>query len=124
MIRHPRFVIMTQTCRATDPTRPNDSFMSPAYVVASPECVNLIRNSTDMSASHAMTTISTNAGTAPRTLRVAGMDIIPAPIMDVETLKTAPETDAGLAGDFFSGSSGMCGSASGDMAARKFQAPD
>lgn len=94
IIKHPRLVIITQTCAATAPAGPNASLMTPAYVVVSPECVNLIRNSTDTSARRAITRINANAGITPRTFSVAGIDMIPAPIMLVATLNTAPDTVA------------------------------
>lgn len=114
MIKQPKFVIMTHTCAAIDPTCPNDSFMTPAYVLDSPECVNLIRNSTETSAKKAMITMSTKAGMTPNTLRVAGMDIIPAPIMLVDTLNTAPDTEPCLT-FLCSGSSGAWTPAAGDI---------
>ncbi|TQD92773.1 hypothetical protein C1H46_021609 [Malus baccata] len=114
IIKHPRLVIMTHICVANDPTCPKDSLMTPEYVVDSPECVNLIRNSTETSANKAMITISTKAGITPSTLRVAGMDMILAPIMLVDTLNTAPETDPRLTG-FLSCSSGTWASATGNI---------
>lgn len=114
MIKHPRLVIITHICVATDPTCPKDSLMTPAYVMDSPECVNLIKNSTETSVKKAMITISRKAGMTPSTLRVAGIDIIPAPIMLVDTLNTAPDTVARLTG-LFPGSSGTRAPAAGDI---------
>lgn len=88
--------MIMQIWTVTDPTRPNDSDITPAYVVVSPALVKRMRNSTETSAMSAMTTMSTKAGITPKTLRVAGIDMIPAPIMLVDTLKTAPESDARL----------------------------
>lgn len=50
----------------------------------------------------------------PRTLRAKGIDMIPAPIILVETLNTAPETDAVLVHGFAAGSKGTF-SGAGDM---------
>lgn len=97
--------------------------MTPAYVVDSPELVNLIRNSVETWASHAITTIIRNAGITPSTLRVAGMDMIPAPIMLVETLKMAPVRDARFSGngDSSSGKSGASAPvAADDMVSSRF----
>ncbi|MFS7968896.1 hypothetical protein Hanom_Chr09g00802871 [Helianthus anomalus] len=73
-----------------------------------------------------MSTIKRKAGTTPRTLRVAGIDMIPAPIMLVETLNTAPETDgclsvADVAGESCSGNSGtMLSELTGDIVCDKY----
>lgn len=117
MIKQPKFVIITHICTRADPTFPNDSPITPEYVVESPAWVYLIRNSTDISASQAITTIRKNAGTTPNTLIVAGIDIIPAPMMLVETLNTAPDTDACFPG-LLSGSSGTFTPAAGDILER------
>lgn len=54
----------------------------------------------------------------PRTFRAKGMDMIPAPIILVETLNTAPETDAVFMEGFAAGRRGTC-SGAGDMTAAK-----
>lgn len=64
--------------------------MTPEYVVVSPACVKRMRKSTDTSASPATIAIKAKEGKTPRTLRIAGIDMIPAPIMLVATLNTAP----------------------------------
>ncbi|GER50912.1 50S ribosomal protein L23, partial [Striga asiatica] len=99
MIKHPRFVIITHTCTAAAPGRPNDSLIRPAYVLASPEYVNLSMKSTDTSTNNPISTIIASAGATPSTLRVAGTDMIPAPIMLVDTLNTAPASDGCLSSD-------------------------
>ncbi|MED6156059.1 hypothetical protein PIB30_011260 [Stylosanthes scabra] len=118
IIKPKKLVIITPTCAATAPNGPNDSLITPAYVVVSPECVNLIRNSTDISARIAVTNINKNAGTTPSTFNVAGTDIIPAPITLVATLNTAPDTVAGgtsSATSFAAGKSGTRAPAVGDI---------
>lgn len=129
MIKQPRLVIKIQICTASDPNRPNDSLITPAYVVDRPECVNLNRNSTDTSTSKAIITMSANAGTTPSTLTVTGIDMIPAPMMLVDTLNTAPGTEPPLViwlsdGKFSSGRSGSCTLESflaGDMSAVEYR---
>lgn len=96
IIKHPILVITTQSWVAAAPKGPKASLMTPEYVVVSPERVNLIKNSTEISASKAITRTKTKAGITPRTFRVAGRDMIPAPITLVATLNTAPETVAGF----------------------------
>lgn len=110
---------MTATWAATAPKGPKASLMTPAYVVVSPECVNLMRNSTETSARTAVTRISKNAGTNPKTFMVAGMDMIPAPITLVATLNTAPDTVAGgfSAANLEFGKSGTRAPATGDILA-------
>lgn len=117
IIKQPRLVIMTQIWAASAPTGPNASLITPAYVVVSPECVNLMRKSTDTSARRAMTRIITKAGITPRTFSVAGIDMMPAPIMLVATLKTAPETDAGFAAALLTGKRGTWTPSAGDIPA-------
>ena len=94
MMRQPRLVIMTQICTATDPNDPNDSASKPAYVSDLPEFVYLNINSAVTSTENATIRITINPGIMPRTFMVAGIDMIPAPIMVVEMLNTAPENDA------------------------------
>ena len=93
-MRQPRLVIMTQICTATDPHAPNDSATIPAYVMDLPDCVYLNKNSTVTSVINATAKMERNPGSMPKTLIVAGTDMIPAPIMVVEMLNTAPEIDA------------------------------
>ena len=76
--------------------------------------MNLSKSSTDKSVMKATSMISATAGIMPRTLRVNGIDMIPAPIMLVDTLNTAPETDAVSIGGFISGRRGTC-SGGGDI---------
>lgn len=90
---HPKVATIVATCTATEPALPNDSFITPAYVVASPARVDFIRKPTDIVDSQAMIVMIKRAGTTPRTLNAAGIDIIPAPIILVDTLKTTPEVD-------------------------------
>lgn len=94
MISAPNKVMMTQICTATDPIAPNDSPTIPAYVVDLPDFVYLNRNSTVISVKNATTKMRRNPGTMPKTLIAAGIDMIPAPIMVVVMLNTAPEIDA------------------------------
>jgi hypothetical protein len=89
--------------------------MTPAYVVNSPESVYLNKNSTEISTSHAIIIINTKAGITPSTLSVAGIDIIPAPIILVDTLNTAPCTDARFSPSFLSGRSGARIPVAGDI---------
>lgn len=89
MIKQPRVVIITQICTAKEPIFPKFSFINPAYVVDWPAYVALNMKFTVMSTNKATRTIKTNAGTTPRTFKVAGIDIIPAPIIVVDTLNTA-----------------------------------
>lgn len=93
-MRQPRLVMMTQICTAMEPNGPNDSPTMPAYVSDLPEFVYLSRNSTVTSVKIATNKMAMNPGIMPSTFMVAGMDMIPAPIMVVEMLKTAPENDA------------------------------
>ena len=67
-----------------------------------------------MSVKKATNAIRRRAGIMPRILRAKGIDMIPAPIMLVETLNTAPETDAVLGEDLDAGSRGTY---SGDIPA-------
>jgi len=115
IIKHPILVSTTAIWAAIAPTGPNDSLITPAYVVVSPARVNLIRNSTEISARNAITRISTKAGITPRTFKVAGRDIMPAPIMLLATLKTAPETVAGGTPPLESGRRGTRAPATGDI---------
>lgn len=116
-IKPPALVIMTQICAAKAPKGPNDSLMTPAYVVVSPECVNLMRKSTETSARTATMRIVAKAGITPRTFRIAGIDMIPAPTMLVATLNTAPETVAGFCPGLDSGKRGTCTPVAGDISA-------
>lgn len=92
-MRTPRLVVITQILTARDPPHPNDSPTIPAYVTALPELVHLNINSTVKSVITATNTIIISPGIMPRTFMVAGIDMIPAPTMVVEMLKTAPEID-------------------------------
>lgn len=58
-----------------------------------PELVYLSINSTVTSVTSATNRITTNPGTMPSTFIVAGTDMIPAPIMVVDMLNTAPLID-------------------------------
>ena len=58
-----------------------------------PEFVYLSINSTVTSVISATNTITANPGTMPSTFIVAGTDMIPAPIMVVDMLNTAPLID-------------------------------
>jgi hypothetical protein len=80
------------------------------------EWVNLIKNSTRTSLNKAITRNSKKARITPRTLSVVGMDMMPVPIMLVDTLNTAPHTDACLSAGLCSDRSGTCSLAAvGDM---------
>ena len=74
-------------------TRSNDFPTLPAYVIPSPEFVYLNMNSTEMSDINATAKMTMNPGIMPNALKVAGTDMIPAPIMVVVMLNTAPEVD-------------------------------
>lgn len=60
--------------------------------------------------------IRAKAGITPRTFNVAGIDIIPAPIMLVATLNTAPDRDARDGSDAPVRSGAWTALAVGDMA--------
>nr|GMD57671.1 hypothetical protein Iba_chr11eCG15010 [Ipomoea batatas] len=85
-------------------------------VDALPACVNLSRKSTETSTSTATTTVKTNAGITPSTFRVAGMDMIPAPMILVVTLNTARHSTTLLsAGVSLLWSSGASAPITGDI---------
>ena len=95
--RAPTLVRTTNTCSTVDPAFPNDSLITPAYVILPPEAVGAVyrsRNSTETSQRNATKRMSAMAGKTPSTFNVAGIDMIPAPTMLVDRLNTAPETDA------------------------------
>ncbi|KAK2442187.1 Transmembrane amino acid transporter family protein [Trifolium repens] len=91
--------------------------MTPAYVVFAPASVKRIRKSTEISASTATIKINANEGNTPRTFRIAGIDIIPDPIMLVATLNTAPGMVPCSAVDFDPGKRGTWIAAVGDIPA-------
>lgn len=94
MMRPPRLVSTTQSWTAVDPARPKDSPISPAYEPDEPWHVYRIMNSTEASERKATAAMRARAGPTPRTFKVAGMDMMPAPMILVARLKTAPDTDA------------------------------
>lgn len=89
-IKAPKLLIMIQTLAVKAPADPKASFMTPEYVVVSPACVKRMRNSTETSASTATIRNKVKEGKTPRTLRTAGIDMIPEPIMLEAILSTAP----------------------------------
>ena len=68
--------------------------------MVTPACVKRMRKSTETSASTATIRIKAKEGSTPRTLRIAGIDMIPEPIMLVATLNTAPGIEPGTAAGF------------------------
>lgn len=98
----PVVVRATKTLSNAAPARPKASPMVPAYDVAAsslpppphPRPVYRSMNSTETSASAATAAMRSAAGTTPSTRIAAGIDMMPAPTMLVDTLNTAPETDA------------------------------
>uniref|UniRef100_A0A8R7TZD8 Uncharacterized protein n=1 Tax=Triticum urartu TaxID=4572 RepID=A0A8R7TZD8_TRIUA len=85
-----------KTLSAAAPARrPNASPMIPAYEGGPlAQAVYRSMNSTETSERRATAAMRASAGTTPSTRIAAGIDMMPAPMMLVDRLNTAPETDA------------------------------
>lgn len=116
-IKPPKLLIMTITLVVNPPTDPKASLITLAYVVFTPASVKRMRKSTETSASTATIRIKAMAGNTPRTFRIAGIDMIPEPIMLVATLSTAPGTVPGAGTNFDPVKRGMWTPADGDIPA-------
>jgi len=106
---------MTKTLAVNPPTDPKASLITLAYVVFTPASVKRMRKSTETSASTATIIIKAMAGNTPRTFRIAGIDMIPEPIMLVATLSTAPGMVPGTGANFDPVKRGMWTPADGDI---------
>uniref|UniRef100_A0A0A9FPZ6 Uncharacterized protein n=1 Tax=Arundo donax TaxID=35708 RepID=A0A0A9FPZ6_ARUDO len=91
-VRVPKALNATNTLSNAAPARPNASPISDAYDGA-PRVYRSMK-STAALARTATPAIRTTAGATPRTRMAAGIDMIPAPTTLVDTLNTAPSTDA------------------------------
>lgn len=99
-IEPPKLLIIIKTLVINAPTDPKASFITLAYVGFIPASVKRMRKSTETSASTATIRITTREGNTPRTLRIAGIDMIPDPITELMTLNTAPGTVPCSTADF------------------------
>lgn len=116
-IKPPKLLIMTITLVINPPTDPKASLITLAYVVFTPASVKRMRKSTETSASTATIRIKARAGNTPRTFRIAGMDMIPEPIMLVATLSTAPGMVPGAGANFDPVNRGIWTPVDGDIPA-------
>lgn len=89
----PALLIIMDSWRRILPGLANASRITLPYVFILDALVNLTRSSRDASVKHATNKINKIPGTRPKTFIVAGRAMIPAPTVEVERLKTAPEKD-------------------------------
>lgn len=112
----PALLIIMDSWRRILPGLANASRITLPYVFILDALVNLTRSSRDASVKHATNKINKIPGTRPNTFMVAGRAMMPAPTIEVERLKTAPEKEPPVV--YSGNSSGMSVSSSSAVIGR------